>query len=121
MAHGRELRLPFLSHELVEFVFSLPSHFKIRNAWTKWLLRESMKDQLPAETTWRKEKIGFEPPQKIWMESAPMKEAIHEAKRTLVNENILQQEVLNRNVVPKAAHEADNFDWRYFSAANLFK
>lgn len=121
MAHGRELRLPFLSHELVEFVFSLPSHFKIRNAWTKWLLRESMKDQLPTETTWRKEKIGFEPPQKSWMESAPMKEAIHEAKRTLVNENILQQEVLNRNVVPKAAHEADNFDWRYFSAAHLFK
>lgn len=121
MAHGRELRLPFLSHELVEFVFSLPSHFKIRNAWTKWLLRESMKDQLPTETTWRKEKIGFEPPQKSWMESAPMKEAIHEAKRTLVNEKILKPEVLNRNIVPKTAHEADNFDWRYFSAANLFK
>ena len=28
MAHSRELRLPFLSHELVEFVFSLPAHFK---------------------------------------------------------------------------------------------
>ena len=25
MAHGREVRLPFLSHELVEFLFSLPS------------------------------------------------------------------------------------------------
>ena len=41
MAHGREPRLPFLSHELVEFIFSLPSHFKIRNGWTKWLLRKT--------------------------------------------------------------------------------
>lgn len=28
MAHGREVRLPFLSHELVEFIFSLPSILK---------------------------------------------------------------------------------------------
>src|ERR1051326_1879748 len=40
MAHGREVRLPFLSHELVEFLFSLPSNFKIREGWTKWILRQ---------------------------------------------------------------------------------
>jgi len=28
MAHSREVRLPFLYHELVEFIFSLPSSFK---------------------------------------------------------------------------------------------
>ena len=42
MAHGCEVRLPFLSHELVEFIFSLPPHFKIRQGWTKWLLRKDM-------------------------------------------------------------------------------
>ena len=26
MAHGREVRLPFLNHELVEFIFSLPAN-----------------------------------------------------------------------------------------------
>jgi asparagine synthase (glutamine-hydrolysing) len=67
MAHGRELRLPFLDHQLVEFLFSLPSHYKIRNGWTKWLLRQDMKDRLPQEIVWRKNKIGFEPPQKQWM------------------------------------------------------
>src|SRR4029079_15961702 len=37
MAHGREVRLPFLSHELVQFIFSLPSNYKIRNGFTKWI------------------------------------------------------------------------------------
>ena len=121
MAHGREVRLPFLGHELVEFVFSLPSEFKIRNGWTKWILRESMKDSLPTEIAWRRDKVGFEPPQKSWMENHQVQEAIQEAKRKLVNEKILRPETLNKKIVSKSAHEADNFDWRYLSASILFK
>ena len=121
MAHGREVRLPFLSHELVEFVFSLPSHYKIRNGWTKWLLRETMKNKLPDAITWRKEKTGFEPPQKSWMQDKKMQEAMQEAKRILVDEKILKADVLQKKIQPQASHEADNYDWRYFSAATLFK
>ena len=40
MAHSREVRLPFLSHELVEFIFSLPSSLKIKEGWSKWILRQ---------------------------------------------------------------------------------
>lgn len=120
MAHGREVRLPFLSHELAEFIFSLPSHFKIRQGWTKWLLRESMKDKLPAGITWRKDKVGFEPPQKTWMENKTIKEAIHAAKVKLVNEKILKPEALNKKIEPKSAHAGDNYDWRYFSSGLLF-
>ena len=69
MAHGREVRLPFLDHELVEFIFSLPANFKIRNGWTKWLLRETMKNKLPDEIVWRKDKTGFEPPQEQWIQN----------------------------------------------------
>ena len=121
MAHGREVRLPFLSHELVEFIFSLPSHFKIRHGWTKWLLREAMKDKLPAPIVWRKDKIGFEPPQKRWLEQPAMQDAIQEAKRKLVHEKVLKKEVLNKKVTALAAHDSDNYDWRYLSAAFLFK
>jgi asparagine synthase (glutamine-hydrolysing) len=120
MAHGREVRLPFLSHELVEFIFSLPSHFKIRKGWTKWILRESMKDKLPASVCWRKDKIGFEPPQKDWMQQLPLREAIQEAKKVLVRENILKPSVMDKPVRPQGAYEADNYDWRYFSSAILF-
>ena len=121
MAHGREVRLPFLSHELVEFIFSLPSHFKIRHGWTKWLLREAMKNKLPAPIVWRKDKIGFEPPQKRWLEQPAMQDAIQEAKRKLVHEKVLKKEVLNKKVTALAAHDSDNYDWRYLSAAFLFK
>lgn len=121
MAHGREVRLPFLSHELVEFIFSLPATFKIRQGWTKWLLRETIKNKLPEAITWRKDKVGFEPPQKSWMENKEVQDAIYEAKKKLVNEKVLKTEVLQKPVLPKASHEADNYDWRYFSAATLFK
>ena len=121
MAHGREVRLPFLNHELVEFIFSLPSRYKIRNGWTKWLLRETMKTRLPETITWRKDKIGFEPPQKNWMENSRIQEAMQEARRKLVEEKILKPEVLQKKIKPQAAHEADSYDWRYFSAASLFR
>lgn len=121
MAHGREVRLPFLSHELVEFIFALPAHFKIRNGWTKWLLRETMKNKLPDMITWRRDKVGFEPPQKSWMQTVPVQEAIREAKNKLVNEKVLKPAILNKSITPLSAHEADNFDWRYLSAAMLFK
>ena len=121
MAHGREVRLPFLNHELVEFVFSLPSRYKIRNGWTKWLLRETMKTHLPESIAWRKDKIGFEPPQKKWMENSRIQEAMQEAKRKLVDQKILNPEVLQKKIKPQAAHEVDSYDWRYFSAASLFR
>ncbi|MEO7923262.1 MAG: asparagine synthase (glutamine-hydrolyzing) [Chitinophagaceae bacterium] len=121
MAHGREVRLPFLSHELVEFIFSLPPHFKIRNGWTKWLLRENMSTTLPEAISWRKDKIGFEPPQETWMKNPLVQEAIRSAKEKLVNEKVLKPAMLEKKIRPLSSHEPDNYDWRYFSAATLFK
>tara|TARA_R110001592_G_scaffold89458_5_gene263130 strand:- start:5614 stop:7374 length:1761 start_codon:yes stop_codon:yes gene_type:complete len=62
MSHSVEVRLPYLNHELVEFIFSLPLEYKINNGWTKWLLRNTFSDLLPKEICWKKEKIGYEPP-----------------------------------------------------------
>lgn len=96
MAHGREVRLPFLNHELVQFIFSLAPHYKINKGWTKWILRESMKNSLPTEIVWRKNKIGFETPQKQWMRDGAVREAIHEAKKKFAAENILKKKELNK-------------------------
>jgi asparagine synthase (glutamine-hydrolysing) len=67
MAFSREVRLPFLSHKLVEFIFSLPTAFILHQGWTKYILRKSVEDIVPAEIVWRKEKIGYEPPQDNWL------------------------------------------------------
>lgn len=119
MAHSREVRLPFLNHELVEFIFSLPTSFKIKDGFTKWILRKSMETKLPATTAWRKGKIGYEPPQQQWMQQPKAIEMIHESRKKLVDKNILDANVLKTTTQSKAAHDADNFDWRYISAAAI--
>ena len=121
MAFGREVRLPFLNHELIEFIFSLPSNFKIRKGWTKWMLRESMKSALPENIVWRKDKVGFEPPQLQWMQDERLQQMISNAKKKLIDERILKPEVLNKTITPKSAYDSENYDWRYLSAASLFK
>lgn len=120
MAHAVEVRLPFLDHQLVEFLFSLPSAFKIHNGWTKWLLRKSVDDVLPKEIVWRKDKIGFEPPQKNWMEQKSVQDAILEGKRKLVQDKILNPSVINKKIKPHSAYAADAWDWKYWSASYLF-
>ena len=69
MAHSIESRLPFLYHELIEFVFTLPDSFLLNNGWTKFILRKSMEDCLPKKIVWRKDKVGFETPQEKWLRS----------------------------------------------------
>ena len=117
MACSREVRLPFLFHELVEFIFSLPAHFKIREGRTKWILRKAMEEKLPAEITWRKDKTVFEPPQQEWMRHPRLQEAIREARKKLVKEKILKPETVDKPILALETHAADNYDWRYLSAA----
>lgn len=117
MAHSREVRLPFLNHELVQFIFSVPSAFKIYEGFTKQILRMSMNDLLPESIVWRKDKVGFEPPQKQWMKHAKVEDYIFESRKKLVQQGILKPAVLQKPVHQQAAHEAGNFDWRYLCAA----
>ena len=101
MAHSREVRLPFLNHELVSFIFSLPAQFKIKDGWTKWILRNSYKDELPAKICWRKEKIGYEPPQKQWMQNKEITERVSEYKSRLLSEGILHKRYQNKELPPE--------------------
>ncbi|MBK7956956.1 MAG: hypothetical protein IPK03_01880 [Bacteroidetes bacterium] len=78
MAHGVEVRLPFLSHKLVEFVFSLPSEIFLKDGWSKYILRKSMEDKLIQEICWRRDKIGFESPHNQWMREPYVQDKIHE-------------------------------------------
>lgn len=120
MAHAVEVRLPFLDHLLVEFLFSLPPEFKIRKGWTKWLLRKSVEDVLPKEIVWRTDKVGFEPPQKIWMSEKSVQDAIANGKEKLVKHKILNPSVSSKKIKPHSAYAADNRDWKYWAASYLF-
>ena len=121
MAHGTEVRLPFLHPDLVKFLFSLPSGYKIHNGYTKWILRKIMTDKIPESITWRTDKVGYEPPQKLWMENQRLSDYMNEAKKTLVAGDILKPQVLQKKIHPLDAHEGNNYDWRYLCAAHLLQ
>jgi asparagine synthase (glutamine-hydrolysing) len=89
MAHSVEVRLPFLNHNLVEFLFQLPDEMLLHNGWSKYILRKSMEDILPPEITWRKDKIGYEPPQGEWLNTPHFKDYLNEAVTHLKKEKII--------------------------------
>lgn len=66
MAHGLEVRAPFLDRTLVNFALTLPVHYKQHGRTGKYILKEVMKEHLPAHITERKKK-GFNIPIGSWM------------------------------------------------------
>jgi asparagine synthase (glutamine-hydrolysing) len=67
MAHSVESRVPMLDHDLATFAVNCRPELKLRNGWTKWILREALKGTLPEPVRRRKTKLGFETPQRIWL------------------------------------------------------
>ncbi len=65
MAHGLEVRVPFLDHQLVEYAFSIPSRYKMNGQRRKMILRDILKDMLPGNL-YKRPKHGFEVPLLEW-------------------------------------------------------
>jgi asparagine synthase (glutamine-hydrolysing) len=66
MAHGLEVRSPFLDYHLVDFANHLPYSFKCNGFTTKYILKKLMEDKLPSDVVWRK-KHGFGIPVAQWL------------------------------------------------------
>ena len=73
MAFSIESRVPFLDHELVEFIFQLPIDQKIKMGWNRYVYRQAMKGKMPEANRTRRSKIGFTNPETAWTrERAPL-------------------------------------------------
>jgi len=88
MRHSIETRLPFIDYELLQTALSLNNNFKIKDGWTKYILRKTVDRLLPKNIVWRKNKLGFEAPADTWIKSisTDMKKSIEKSK--IVNEII---------------------------------
>jgi asparagine synthase (glutamine-hydrolysing) len=51
-----EFRYPFYDIRLIEFCLSLPPDQKLKNGWSRWILRSAMSNILPSEVQWRQTK-----------------------------------------------------------------
>lgn len=111
MAFSREVRLPYLNHEFVNFCFSLPSKYKMHHGWTKWILRESFKNDIPKKIIERKDKIGFGAPQSKWMNDP----------KNLSYVNDCWVDLQNRNIILKNIPLEKKHHWKALMLANMVK
>lgn len=91
MAHGLELRVPFLDHRLVEFILQLPDKMKYPNT-PKKLLVDSFKHTLPPEII-NRPKMGFTLPWAHWLKNELYDFANEQIK------NLAQREYFNNSAV----------------------
>jgi len=68
MAFSVENRSPFLDYRLMQYAYSMPSKYKIKDGITKWALKEVSKKFIPLEIAQRTDKRGFSAPVNKWFE-----------------------------------------------------
>ncbi len=66
MVNSLEVRVPFLDYILVEYVFRLKGHMKLKGTNRKYILMQTFKDLLPPSLH-RRPKWGFEMPIGAWL------------------------------------------------------
>jgi asparagine synthase (glutamine-hydrolysing) len=89
MLNSLECRSPFLDHQLIEFVASLPGRYKLKPIHQhKHLLKETFKDWLPAGFM-NRNKMGF---------SAPMPDWVRGDLETYMQERLVAERTLSRLV-----------------------
>jgi asparagine synthase (glutamine-hydrolysing) len=67
MAHGVEVRMPFMDWRLVTFTMALPEASKWGDGYTKLIARQAMKGQMPESIRMGRRKVGFNSPMPEWL------------------------------------------------------
>lgn len=112
MRHSVETRLPFLDYRLVEAAVSMPTDLKIHGGWTKYVLRIAVEDLLPADVVWRKNKLGFEAPERTWIDAhAP------EMRRQIAASSILAEIADVRRILDGFERLSLKERWAFFNVA----
>lgn len=97
MAHGLEVRVPFLDYRVVDFIFSLPDDYKINRSMRKRILQDAFRNTLPAEL-YNRPKKGFEVPLLKWFRKE-LKSMIFDD--LLSSKTITEQQIFNPVEVEK--------------------
>jgi asparagine synthase (glutamine-hydrolysing) len=108
MAHGLEVRVPFLDHRFVELVTGLPERLKLKGFTSKYIWKKAIKSRIPEEIT-RRGKKGFGIPIAKWL-SGELKGLLLEllSEERIKRQGIFNASVVNRLVSDHLAHRIDN-------------
>ncbi len=100
MMNSLEVRSPFLDHELVSFINSLPDNLKLKGWTTKYLLKKLMAKYLGKDIVSRKKK-GFGIPVAQWL-AGDLREELEDL---LSEERIREQGIFNYPYVKRIMEE----------------
>ena len=115
MAFSVESRVPFLDYRLVDFIFSLPSRLKIRNGYTKRVLRDGMAGVIPERIRWRTSKLGFATPERSWQRSVLRKLLDETLGDCRLEEFILVDRALEYQAKVEEMGLTDFTSWRWIN------
>lgn len=106
MAHGLEVRVPFLDKEVFEVAREIPVSKKITNGTTKYILREAARGSVPEDVLHRK-KLGFPVPIRHWL-----KNELYEWAKKLIQESatdhLLEKRIIFKLLEEHGAGKKDN-------------
>lgn len=100
MAHGLEVRTPFVDREVFEFVSTIPGHVNLSKIGNRFVGKQLLKGVLEAKYGHRfvhRVKRGFAIPLKTWF--APGGELYGELQRRLLDNNSALTEMFNREII----------------------
>jgi asparagine synthase (glutamine-hydrolysing) len=110
MAASLESRTPFLDHEWVEYIWTLPLSIKIREGQGKWILRKTLEKYVPREL-FERPKSGFAAPIGKWM-----RHELRDWCEELLDEKRLREEgLLNVSLIRQMwqEHLDEKKNWQY--------
>lgn len=114
MWHSLEVRVPFLDHKLVEFVASIPSHYKLKGWHKKYILIKSLGNLLPISTLKRR-KQGFSIPLSQWLRG-PLKNLVQEQLSSPVLRDLgLFNEGFIQRMVKEHQHGVENHETKVWA------
>jgi asparagine synthase (glutamine-hydrolysing) len=117
MAWSREVRLPFLDRRIAEFALSLPASYLYERGVTKRIVRDAVRDIVPAAVLDRRDKVAFEPPQATWLARPKL---IARIRELLLDRDAATADWLNRKTIERDARSGNWRDssgiWRALSA-----
>jgi asparagine synthase (glutamine-hydrolysing) len=100
MAHGIEIRVPFLDAELSSYAMSLPASLKTRGGTTKWILREALRGIVP-DWVLDAPKVGFGVPYETWLRTS----LAGYLRETVTDESIVRAGLFDQPVLAKRIDE----------------
>lgn len=113
MAFSIETRLPFMDYRVVEFAIGLPSRYKIRGQWSKWIIRKGCRKYLPKAVAKRKNKMGFPAPFARWLREEGELHKLRDIIYDFGKRNIIAPEKIEQIYHEHMSGEADNSELLY--------